>query len=260
MSEEYKDKVWLETKYNIEKLSDPKIARLCKVSQPTIGNWRKNFNIVTRSRAEREHLAKANHCSLSTEAMEWINGELLGDGCIQSYSEYSAFISYTSKYFDYCKYVSATLKSFGINQMGKINEQYCKEMDCYTYQYNSLYYSELLPIRKKWYPQGKKIVPRDLKLTSLVCRQWFIGDGGLGPPTTTGISSIILCTCGFSILDVKWLIEQLTNKEFKTTRHPSSNVIHISVHSVKNFLNYIGPCPAKDYEYKWNYYTKKEIN
>ena len=30
------------------------------------------------------HLQRANHCFLSKEAKEWIDGELLGDGCLQS--------------------------------------------------------------------------------------------------------------------------------------------------------------------------------
>ncbi|GAJ16965.1 unnamed protein product, partial [marine sediment metagenome] len=37
---------------------------------------------------------------------------------------------------------------------------------------------------------------------------------------------------------------------FQCTRE-SDNKIHISTKSTKDFLNYIGPCPVKCYEYKW---------
>ena len=62
-----------------------------------------------------------------------------------------------------------------------------------------------------------------------------------------------LSTCGFSISDVEWLISQLNELGFKATRMSSNNVIHISTYSAKAFLNYIGKCPVKCYQYKWNY-------
>ncbi|GAH48227.1 unnamed protein product, partial [marine sediment metagenome] len=117
---------------------------------------------------------------------------------------------------------------------------------------------ELLSIWKKWYPNRKKIVPRDIKLTPLTVRQWYIGDGCL-VPHNSGRSHIILCTEGFPIADVKWLADKLINLGFKATQYVS-NISHISVYSTEDFLNYLGPCPVKDYKYKWNYYKRKEVN
>lgn len=251
----YQDKKWLKKKYIDEESSSPQIAKLEKVNSQTINNWRKKFNIITRSRGERQHLATGNHCNLSQEALEWINGELLGDACVQSYSSYSAQFCYTSKFPDYINYVSETLKSFGINQTGKIYllitkfKQYGPSYTAFTY--SSLKYAELLPIRKKWYPRGKKIVPRDLKLTPITCRQWYIGDGCLSSSKNFR-PYIYLCTQGFTISDVEYLIKKLIKLGFKVTRQLYKNIIHISVHSVKDFLNYIGPCPVKRYQYKWN--------
>lgn len=250
----YKNKDWLQRKYVDEKLGDLQIAKLLKSSVNTIGNWRKKFGIDSRPHNIATHLAKANHCSLSQEALEWINGELLGDGCLHSYSDYSAKIYYSSSKDKYLKYISKTLNSFGIKQCGKINKKYYKEFECYCYLYNSLCYTELLPLRLKWYPHGKKIVPRDIKLTPITCRQWYIGDGCLD---CFGKSPcIFLCTCGFSISDVEFLKEKLIKLGFKTTRQPYCNRIHISTKSVWAFLKYIGPCPVKCYQYKW-YYDKK---
>ena len=258
MNKLYRNKEWLERKYIGEEKSDRQIANEYGVVSGTVGYWRKKFNIITRNRGEAIHLAKANHCTLSSEAIEWINGELLGDGRLMSYSKYSAQFAYGSKFFDYCKYVSETLNSFGINQCGKINEHYYKEMNCYTYFYGSLYYEELLPIHKKWYLYGKKIVPRDLELTPITCRQWYIGDGSLQlPKCLTFLPYIVLCTCGFSIDDVEFLKEKLNNLGFKATRYNCNNLIHISTKSTKNFLSYIGPCPVNFYQYKWDYYKKR---
>lgn len=249
----YKNKEWLENKYINEKLSTNKLAKNCQVMQNTIWYWLKKFDIPIRSKSEGIHLRQANHCNLSKKAIEWINGELLGDGCLQSKSPYSAKFQYTSKYIEYIQYVSNTLKSFGIKQTGRINKRYHKDMDCYTYQYSSLNYVELLTIYKYWYPNNKKIIPRDIKLTPITCRQWLIGDGSLIYKKIK-MPYITLATCNFTISDVKWLAEQLTKLGFKATRYPANNIIGISAYFTKKFLDYIGKCPVKCYRYKFEFH------
>ena len=249
----YGDKDWLYTKYIKEKLSIPTIAKLCNVDSLTIFRWLKRYNIPRRSNMEAQRLALSNHCNLSKEAIEWINGEMLGDGHIHKSSLYSANFQYSSKHKEYVQYISDTLKSFGIGQVGKIRKRklYYKDTEYYAYVYNSRAYPELMTIRKQWYPEGKKIVPKDIELTSLTCRQWYIGDGCLLHKRQER-PYIILSTCGFKITDVNWLIDKLSIF-FNVTRQAYDNVICVSVKSVKDFLEYIGNCPVKFYQYKWAY-------
>jgi len=250
MEKLYKNKEWLEKKYIKEELSSHQIAKLCGISGTIY--WLHKLNIPIRSGSESTHLRRANHCNLSQEAIEWLNGELLGDGCLLSQSIYSAEFKYGSKYLEYAQYVSDTLKFFGVKQSGKIRKCCNKKLGNYSYHYQSCSYVELLSIRKKWYPEGKKIVPKDIKLTSLTCRQWVIGDGSL-MKSKAGSPYIKLATCGFIISDVKWLIKQLKNLNFKVTRWPSCNTISISIYSTKDFLDYIGKSPVECYSYKFNY-------
>ena len=97
----YEDKEWLREKYLGEKLNIYQIANLCKVDKNRI--WRKliKFNIPRRSYSEAHHLRRKNNCVLSSEAIEWINGEMLGDGNLNSRSICSARFSYGSKYLEY---------------------------------------------------------------------------------------------------------------------------------------------------------------
>jgi len=252
MIKSYKNKNWLEKKYILNGLSTNQIAELCGCDQHTILTWMKNFGIKSRNISEAEHLAQANHCNLSQEAEEWIDGELLGDGCIRRISPYSGRFRYASKYLEYIQYVSDTLKSFGIKRTGKINKKYHKKMNCYTYHYASLSYPELLSIRKRWYPKGKKIIPRDLKLTPLVLRQEHIGDGCLIHYKKNN-PAIVLSTDGFTIENVNWFVNELNKLGFKSTRRNCNNTIHISTKSTKDFLSYIGECPVECYQYKFNY-------
>lgn len=145
-----------------------------------------------------------------------------------------------------------TLSSFGIEQAGKIGKQKDKRYGSFSYKYTSRAYVELMPIYKQWYPNGKKIVPKDIKLTPLTVRQWYIGDGSLVKRKTRRIRPyIILCTCGFLIDDVNWLTREMSNLGIKAKRY-SGNIIYISVCYVKEFLNYIKECPVECYKYKWN--------
>lgn len=190
----------------------------------------------------------ARYCNLTFEAVEWLNGELLGDGCLHSRGLNSARYVHASKHLTYCEYVRDTLKSFGIQQSGKEIHQY-KHPKIY-FQYQSLTYVQLKPLFVEWYPEGKKVVPKTIKLTPLTCRQWYIGDGSLSHPYIDG-SYIRLATCAFPVEDVLWLITQLQELGFLATRYACNNTIHISTHSTKDFLSYIGNCPIKCYEYKW---------
>lgn len=65
----------------------------------------------------------------------------------------------------------------------------------------SLTYQELKDQRLRWYPEGKKIIPRDVVLTPLSVALWFCGDG-TGDRSTGTLS---FCTNGFTRPDVEFL-------------------------------------------------------
>ena len=233
---------WLKDQYINKKKSVKQIVKDYNLTMGAIYYWLKKFGIQIHTQSEANHLSQKNSCNLSRKAREWIDGELLGDGCLKSYSKYSAQFKYSSKHEEYINYVSETLKSFGIKRTGKIYKYH-------VFAYSSLFYGELLPIYKRWYPKGKKIVPKDIELTPLTCRQWYIGDGSL--QIYKGISTIILYTCGFLCSDVRWLKQKLENLKFKCWYLKSNNSIKLSAKITKDFLDYIGKCPVDCYQYKW---------
>lgn len=251
MQKQYKNREWLYNQYWNNKLSPIKIGRLCG-SYMTIRRWLKKLDIPRRPCGECQHLGKTYHCDLFQEAIQWINGELLGDGHLYSKSVYSAGFSYTSKYLEYAQYVSDTLKLFGIEQIGNINKRINKKWNNHSYQYTSHSYPELLFLHRQWYPKGKKVIPKNIRLTPITLRQHHIGDGMLRHQKY-GKPHIILSTNGFDIDDVKWLIRKLIKIGFRATRQIHNNSIYISSYSTKDFLNYIGKCPVRCYQYKFEY-------
>ena len=251
MRAKYIDKKLLRKLYIDEKKSGIQIATLLNISRETIYKKLKKNNIDIRSVGEREHIRKANHCNLSHKAIEWINGEMLGDGSLRAQSKYSAHFAYSSKFEEYINYISDTLNSFGINRSGNIRSRRDKKFkNSIAYHYASLRYTELHTLYKKWYPNGRKIVPKDIELSPIALRQFYIGDGSLGN-IQNKYSYIELCTNGFPPEDVEFLVKKLKDIGFKTTRQPRNNVIRISTYSTKDFLDYIGKCPVECYQYKW---------
>ncbi len=265
MKKLYQDKEWLNNQYwNLEK-PERQIATEQNRGWSVIAYWLKKLNIERRSKGEAYHLSQGNHVDLSSKAMEFIEGELLGDGHLEKRSKYSAYYTHGSKYKEYVVWLSVIFDGFGVKQGGNITQHINKIYKNIAYNYSSLYYSELLPLREKWYrlynpetdgPNWKyeyiKIVPRDIELTPLVCRQWYIGDGCLehNKGSINGKECIRLSTEGFPIRDVRFLIEKLNGLGFQSSR-TKKNKIYISTKSVPAFLNYIGPCPVDCYKYKW---------
>lgn len=240
----YRDKDWLMQKYYTEGLSLRAIGKLQGVSNISITRSMERFNLKRRTKAEGKHYSNGNSCDLTKEAKDWINGELLGDGCIIQHGNYSAQFHYGSKHREYICFVSTTLSSFGIEQAGNIRMQGGND-----YHYCSRSYPELLKIQKNWYINRKKTVPKDIELTPITCKQWFIGDGTMISRDRT-FSYIVLCSMGFSSECIDVLTHKLNNIGFSTRVNGKRNIT-IRTISTKDFLEYIGDCPVDCYQYKW---------
>jgi hypothetical protein len=242
----YKDKNWLYNKYCKEKLSIRDIGKMLNVYPTIIKRWLIYYNIPIRTRKEASHIRQSNHFTVTKQFEDWLSGEMMGDGCIQSYSDYSAKITYASKYLEYIDYISGTLDNFGIKQSGHIYKR-DKGDGWIAYQYQSKRYEELKSFHSKWYCNGKKRIPSDLELTPIILRQWYIGDGNLHKSRR----NISLATNCFTENELDFLINLFKNLDIIATKM-SQNCLYISTKSVKQFLDYIGECPVSCYEYKWD--------
>ena len=233
--------------YHDNKMTCKQIGDFCGASRAVVDVWLKNSGIEHRSNSEARHLRMATSCDLSGDLLEWINGELLGDGCVSiTRSRFCGYFCYASKFREYINYVSEFLSQRGIKQRSYIRVRYDKGKP--YYHYLSKNYPELLELRRRWYPEGAKIVPKDIQLTSLTCRQWYIGDGSCN----SSRRDLRLHSQGFPIEDVEFLVDKLKNIGFKCSRLKNSNDIYIWSKSINDFIDYIGECPVDCYRYKWD--------
>ena len=155
-----------------------------------------------------------------------------------------------------------------ITRAGIYTGSYYDKRTNQTYYHSAAktYINEVFTFEKQhWYPHGKKIIPDNLILTPLTCLIWYIGDGCISHSKNT--QYIKLATQCFSKEDQeRILLPQLKEFEAHLIKADISKdgeqqyFIYIPRRKIKKFLEYIGPCPFSDYQYKWDYQEYKNFS
>ena len=117
---------------------------------------------------------------LSKEQLEVLYGAMLGDGCLVKHKNgTNALFSYLSKSRQHVEFVANYFKEYWSATEIKDGEYY--DIRTHKSYYNSRIRTHSLEIFTKeynrWYRDGYKHIPKDLKLTPLMCLVWYIGDG-----------------------------------------------------------------------------------
>ena len=255
VSDIYKNKELLEAEYLINKMPQRDICKKYNLKGRTLRRYLNLYNI--KQGAMRTSWNNGiNKCDISPDMLEFIEGELLGDMCIVKAGSVSGRIQYHSVYLEYIKYLTNQLRLSGI-KCSKITTRHnnIKGRKFTTYGFASMSYKSLLDIRKKWYPDDKKIVPRTLILTPTICKHWYIGDGSVDP-VKSGNDRVRLSTQGFNTNDVNFLVKLFGDINIKSYRQ-KNNTLNLSRKDTKKFLRYIGKCPVECYKYKWRTLDEK---
>ena len=120
---------------------------------------------------------------------DWLIGEMLSDGCIDRCGRYA----HTTKYFQYADFLR---KKFGGMGLGVI-VNYDSRIDKRTGNRYSRWLLKTRTVFKRdrdiWYPNGKKSVPYNLKLSDEAVLHLLIGDGNADKRG----SRITVATMGF---------------------------------------------------------------
>ena len=242
-------------KYIIENLSQQKVADYFNVSVDTIKRNLKMYNIS--SHTNKDWMTN-EPIQLTQRQQEIINGALLCDGSIVKPKKgLNAYFSYLSKSEEHVRAVCTELEDYvSPGFYYKYEEIYDKRTDkSYSrYSFRTLTNPTFTELYNMWYKNNIKIVPKNLILTPLTCLIWYLGDGELAQSSTRASGYILLCTDSFIKEDIeKYLLPQLSNFSATLVEHGYNKYrIYIPRIKVKEFLEYIGPCPVEDYQHKWN--------
>lgn len=192
----------------------------------------------------------------SPDQMSIICGTLLGDGYL-NYSNSDAksgfpalVMLHSAEQVDYLQ-----LKVLSLEGLGPRELRYNKNRN--QYSWSSYANPSLIELKKKFYPSGRKVVPRDLiekYFSPLLLTTWFLDDGTSyyrHRTRTNDYSSYgLLATLSFSKEDVEWLCELLNKHKLFCNVYKTSYLgtygglgigynIHFSTEGFKNFIDYI---------------------
>ena len=229
------------------------IAVMFDVHPNTVSDWFGRYGLKQRL-IYTEH----NHVDLSEEALEFLDGTMLGDSSIERFGS-SGRVELSSKYKEYAEWYGGQLAEFGLEQSGAVASRKTvawlkgRKIESVGHRYKSKKYFELKQYADRFYPDGvNKVVPRDIRITPLSVKMWYIDDGTLAPFSRS--SQIVLCTDSFPKDDVLFLVNKLHDIGFSVGYYACRNRIRLNSGSVQDFLDYIGAPTGivkECYGYKW---------
>lgn len=237
--------------YYLDKISVVCIAKYFKTTPITLTKFFNENNLP------RNNISRTPKILLTNKQIEVLNGCLLGDGHLSKIRSNSYF-NYTSSIENHVKLINDEFNDY-MNDIKYVSYFDARTNKTYNrYVVNSILNEKFTELRNKWYPNGTKIIPKDVKLTKTVCLFWYVGDGGLCQSYKNKSTSYLkLSTQCFSIDDIdNVLIPQM--EKFDAYRY--NKLIFIPRKKIDDFLKYIGKCPFSEYKHKWNLFPYKNKN
>jgi len=196
---------------------------------------------------------------------EIIDGHLLGDmnAEMQINPGKNTRLRQPTIHEEYAKFLVKQFSPFVKTKYYKAKKHYIRKNGTISKRFD--FRSPTLPLfneyRYRWYPDGTKIVPKDIEITPLVLLNWFLDDGHLKTQHRSyGKYNVVrMCTNGFSIPDQEFLIEKLIELGIKSKLESNGRggkngrkyLIAISMGSLDTFFNYMLDCPVDCFKYKW---------
>jgi len=194
------------------------------------------------------------------DLMSIINGLLLSDASLSQYknSNFRLRIGQIVEHKDWIESLKTTFESYGV-KVGIYN--YTNYGYGESSEHIALYTSRnqmMTKLRRRWYKNGRKIVPNNLKLNTLTLAHWFMGDGFTSWTGTAKSSTKLgLCTEGFGLEDnlkLKVLLED-QGYHFILKKRNRKEHVHFSLsltksYEVFDFLNRVEPFVTPAFHYK----------
>lgn len=233
--QEFKD--LLQYMYQVQKMSQADIAKHFSCNITCIEGWFKRFDLSTRSLKEAARNNKQRIFDLSNKESLVLDGLLLSDIHIET----GHFQSRASFGFKHKEFADSVIK-------------YTKTLQWSEPKYNKIslgwhsktkYCINLHNLRQKWYPFGKKIVPKDIKITPTTMLWWYLGDGYIAK------YGAVLCTDSFDRVSNHRLVKLIISEGIPCHLTPRNRIRIEGNRGIDLLLDYIGPSPVECYKYKW---------
>lgn len=186
----------------------------------------------------------------------WLVGHLLGDGSIVPRKDRSTNLSFFAIACKHDEYIEWLVQNNPLLVKSESKVYLNDTVDKRTSVNSHIAWAKtrssslLAEYRKVWYPEGKKKIPLDIKPTSLSWLIFYMEDG-----YTKKGKSVQLSVNDFSEEAIDYLREDLSANNIDTGvgfDQDKLAKIYIRQGSRQAFFEYIGKCPVKCFEYKWD--------
>lgn len=226
----------------------------------TIQRLLRRNGIQCRKKWEHSTLNISN-TELSDLEKQIIQGMLLGDGSVLL-SKVSSYFTTTSKDKEFTDHLKGILSLPGWRTYIRDKKHIIikgRKYNCEkNYTITSRTDKSLGTFRNEWYPEGIKIVPRNLELTPTIIKYWFYGDGSTSFVPYRDVPDarvrITFCTNGFTHDDCEFLVSKLDDLSFKFTIQLDKGkpiLVALQRNTTTEFCNYMGECNLPCFDYKW---------
>lgn len=189
-------------------------------------------------------------------AFETMEGLIISDGTIsntdgQTYHRFS--ISSTQEEFmTYCRKNLLCFNPSDIDYNIAFGYSRNKGYEKRMYGFNTSFHPDITKQRIRWYINGKKIIPKDIKITPLMLKMWYYGDGTIINNKVSNTCVLRLSTDGFTRQEVDFLIEQLKIQAGINSVNADGR-IRLRTESIPVFFSYIGKkSDISCYSYKFD--------
>ena len=244
---------------DIERHSDDMFGQY--VSRGTIYKALIHHNIPVRSKSESVSRAMSTlnieQTYINDEIIEWIDGLMLGDGCIRfkkNTNYMGARISLGSSSKQWTEYSMLNLADYNPSSSQpyqKIDKKHPNQI----WESSTKSHPDIIKQANRWYcgKNETKTVPQDVMITPTSVMLWYLGDGSFTYNANGNIPQLRLATCSFSARELNLLIEKMKKKGIYCTVYKSKMDIHIRAESIKDFFNFIGwESPISCYNHKFD--------
>lgn len=226
------------------------ISRRLGVSIPVIESYVINFG-VPRHNSRRLGFPKVSFDK------EWFDGWLLGDGSLgMGGNSLNAHAGHSSAYKEYCEYVASNWRRGGFTHCSVSEE--LQEAGNISYHVLSHVHPVLTDQYCRWYPEGEKRVPSDVNLTSVVLREWYLGDGLLqGTYPKFALGNVMEQEVDFLLGKLRDIFGSGVTKQYRPPNkyggieRKEQWILNIGAEAMAYFFHYIGPCTLPCYKYRW---------
>ena len=192
--------------------------------------------------------SKGRRLLISKDLAEILTGLLLGDGSlIINKGSPSGYYSHGEKHHKFLFWLFNLLQEYGLEWSGKIRESKITNYGTTGFSANTYYYRDLKEWRNRFYPAGKKMVPKHIKLTPSMLLHFYIGDGNYYKRTYCDGGMVTFNTQGFLVEDCELLIDAFQAVGINAYLNNSKGPIirFCKRREIDNFFDYMDCCPKE---------------